>query len=289
MRQPQHNQHGRKPRGRSRKTHNPLSRVYDSNGPDTKIRGTATHIAEKYQSLARDAFSAGERIVAENYLQHAEHYLRIVATAQASIQPQESNSQGEQNHQGRNDNRNGGNAEASADGEGRSSDEGSIEPRQQSGNQQGRNRRGNRRRPYNADNEGSRNQPAAEADAANDGRDGENTSSEASPVAAMVAPIKSPSEPDMATEAPDGADGSTNGAAVKKPRVRRAASADADGDAPLAPKRRAPRRKAKPSDDAPEMTASSEAPSSEATKSEASGADASSSEATKEASPVDAA
>ena len=69
-------------RGRGRKTANPLSRSYDSNGPDVKIRGTASHIAEKYQSLARDAIASGDLVMAENYYQHAEHYLRIIAAAQ---------------------------------------------------------------------------------------------------------------------------------------------------------------------------------------------------------------
>jgi len=78
-------QHGKKPRGRGRKPHNPLSRVYDSSGPDVKIRGSASHIADKYLNLARDAHSAGDRIAAENYLQHAEHYLRIIAAAQAQM------------------------------------------------------------------------------------------------------------------------------------------------------------------------------------------------------------
>lgn len=74
-------------RGRGRKGPNPLSRSYESNGPDVKIRGTAQHIAEKYQQLARDAQASGDRIMSENYLQHAEHYQRIVAAAQAHLQP----------------------------------------------------------------------------------------------------------------------------------------------------------------------------------------------------------
>lgn len=68
-------------RGRGRKQPNPMSRNFESNGPDVKIRGNAAHIAEKYNTLARDAASAGDRVMAENYLQHAEHYNRIVAAA----------------------------------------------------------------------------------------------------------------------------------------------------------------------------------------------------------------
>ena len=85
----QNNQNKQRMRGRGRKGPNPLTRTYDSNGPDVKVRGTAHHIAEKYQQLARDAQASGDRVMAENYLQHAEHYLRIIAAAQPSqSQPQ---------------------------------------------------------------------------------------------------------------------------------------------------------------------------------------------------------
>lgn len=69
-------------RGRNRKGQNPLTRIYESNGPDVKIRGTASHVAEKYVQLARDAQASGDPVAAENYFQHAEHYFRLIATAQ---------------------------------------------------------------------------------------------------------------------------------------------------------------------------------------------------------------
>lgn len=69
----------------NRKGPNPLTRNYESNGPDVKIRGSAQQIAEKYATLARDAMSSGDRVMAENYLQHAEHYNRIIAAAQAQM------------------------------------------------------------------------------------------------------------------------------------------------------------------------------------------------------------
>ena len=59
------------------------NRTYDSNGPEVKIRGSASHVYEKYLQLARDANSSGDRVMAENYLQHAEHYYRIVAATAA--------------------------------------------------------------------------------------------------------------------------------------------------------------------------------------------------------------
>ena len=76
-------------RGRNtsnRKGPNPLSRTYESNGPDVKIRGTAHHIGEKYLQLARDAQSSGDPVTAESFLQHAEHYFRLIAAAQAAQQ-----------------------------------------------------------------------------------------------------------------------------------------------------------------------------------------------------------
>lgn len=78
-------------RGRSggRKGPNPLTRTYESNGPDVKIRGSAQQVADKYTTLARDAQSSGDRVMAENYLQHAEHYNRIIAAAQAQASPQQ--------------------------------------------------------------------------------------------------------------------------------------------------------------------------------------------------------
>jgi hypothetical protein len=55
-----------------------INRALDSNGPDVRIRGTANQIYDKYLALARDANSSGDRVKAENYLQHAEHYFRII-------------------------------------------------------------------------------------------------------------------------------------------------------------------------------------------------------------------
>jgi hypothetical protein len=76
----------------NRKSHNPLTRVFESNGPDVKIRGTASHVAEKYIQLARDAQASGDPVGAENYYQHAEHYFRLIAAAQEQLrqnQPQQ--------------------------------------------------------------------------------------------------------------------------------------------------------------------------------------------------------
>ena len=99
----------------------PLNRnhVFDSSGPDLRIRGTAQQLFEKYLQLGRDATSSGDRVMAESYFQHAEHYFRILnAMAQAAHQSQPNgqahgqpqpppnhggsqNSQGQANHQRR--------------------------------------------------------------------------------------------------------------------------------------------------------------------------------------------
>ncbi|MCM2344240.1 MAG: DUF4167 domain-containing protein [Alphaproteobacteria bacterium] len=78
-----HNAAGRRPRNRG---HNGRRggngqpnrmQVFDSNGPDVRIRGTAAQIYEKYSTLAKDAASVGDYVLSESYLQHAEHYQRL--------------------------------------------------------------------------------------------------------------------------------------------------------------------------------------------------------------------
>ncbi|MGH7156243.1 MAG: DUF4167 domain-containing protein, partial [Acetobacteraceae bacterium] len=76
----------------------PLNRnhVFDSNGPDLRIRGTAQQLFEKYLQLGRDATSGGDRVMAESYFQHAEHYFRILnAMNQAAQQNQQAQPNGQ--------------------------------------------------------------------------------------------------------------------------------------------------------------------------------------------------
>lgn len=68
---------GRKPGGGHHNNHHQPNRTLESNGPDTKVRGPASHIYERYLQLARDAASSGDRVLSENYLQHADHYFRL--------------------------------------------------------------------------------------------------------------------------------------------------------------------------------------------------------------------
>lgn len=75
--------------GNKPQQHN-ANRAFDSNGPDgVKVRGNAQHVFEKYQQLARDATSSSDRVLAENYLQHAEHYFRLLRAMQPQRSPSE--------------------------------------------------------------------------------------------------------------------------------------------------------------------------------------------------------
>ena len=84
----------------------PLNRnhVFDSNGPDLRIRGTAQQLFEKYLQLGRDATSSGDRVMAEGYFQHAEHYFRILNAINQAQQGQnqhpQQNGYGQQGYQG---------------------------------------------------------------------------------------------------------------------------------------------------------------------------------------------
>lgn len=86
---------GRKPGGgggghytQHTNNHQP-NRTLESNGPDMKVRGPAAHIYERYLQLARDASSSGDRVLGENYLQHADHYFRLLRAMQPAtpVQP----------------------------------------------------------------------------------------------------------------------------------------------------------------------------------------------------------
>lgn len=74
--------HSSRRRSRGRKPTNFSGRNIESNGPEVKIRGSASQIADKYLILARDAQSSGDPVMSENYLQHAEHYQRVISLMQ---------------------------------------------------------------------------------------------------------------------------------------------------------------------------------------------------------------
>lgn len=64
---------------------NVINRVFDSSGPEGKVRGTPQQIIDKYNQLARDAQLSGDRVATENFQQHAEHYLRLLSEAQKEV------------------------------------------------------------------------------------------------------------------------------------------------------------------------------------------------------------
>jgi len=97
-----HGQNNRRQRSRgnnnNRRYPNQRGNSFESNGPEVKVRGTAQQVLEKYQSLARDAYSSGDRVLAEGYLQHAEHYYRVMNS--------EAENKDRENNQNRDNNRN---------------------------------------------------------------------------------------------------------------------------------------------------------------------------------------
>ena len=95
-------------RGNSgRKNSNPRSNNYESNGPEVKVRGNAQQVVEKYLALGRDASLTDDRVAAENYFQHAEHYFRLMTANgggteqrdQSASKPNESNNRQQENNQ----------------------------------------------------------------------------------------------------------------------------------------------------------------------------------------------
>ena len=106
-------------RGNSRnRGSSPRNNTFDSNGPSGRIRGNAVQVFEKYQALARDAQSAGDRITAENLFQHAEHYYRIMAAAEDAQNRSNPNGNGAPRRLVRNDD-----VEYDEDGEDRQNDD----------------------------------------------------------------------------------------------------------------------------------------------------------------------
>jgi hypothetical protein len=105
----------------------PLNRnhSFDSSGPDVRVRGTAQQLFEKYLQLGRDATSGGDRVMAESYFQHAEHYFRILNAMNQAVQGNQNNQGGQYNGQRRY-----GDNEA-AEGEEQNQDETAEAPQQQ--------------------------------------------------------------------------------------------------------------------------------------------------------------
>lgn len=98
----------RSSQNRPRTLGNIVNRVFDSSGPEGKVRGTPQQIIEKYQMLARDAQLSNDRVAAENFLQHAEHYTRMLAEAMKELAAEQEARQQQYQQNGQNGNQGGG-------------------------------------------------------------------------------------------------------------------------------------------------------------------------------------
>lgn len=112
---------------RSRSPSNNINRVFDSSGPEGKVRGTPQQIIDKYSQLSRDASLGNDRVAAENFQQHAEHYARLLSEAQRDADAKRQQNQGNQNNQ-QNGNKN----------QGQSGPQGQDDQGQQGGQQGGK-------------------------------------------------------------------------------------------------------------------------------------------------------
>lgn len=92
---------------RNRSMGNVVNRVFDSSGPEGKVRGTPQQIIDKYNQLARDAQLSNDRVAAENFQQHAEHYLRMLAEAQREQAERQAQQQQNQDRQQQRNNQQG--------------------------------------------------------------------------------------------------------------------------------------------------------------------------------------
>ncbi len=145
---------------RPRTLGNIINRVFDSSGPEGKVRGTPQQIIEKYQMLARDAQLSNDRVAAENFLQHAEHYTRMLAEAtremaaeQEARQQQYQQNGGQQGQGGQNGGQNGGQQGQPRNDRPEGQDRRERDNRDNRGERDNRDRqeRGERRQDFNRD------------------------------------------------------------------------------------------------------------------------------------------
>lgn len=203
-------------RGRNRRSgggQNP-NRHYESTGPDVKIRGSAQQIFEKYQQYARDAQSAGDRVAAENYLQHAEHYYRIVAAMQPKDRPQDNQSSNDDDD---NDNDVDDDNDAEADASSDDSDGGESDKSQNSGRENRDNRDGQG---------GGRNRNRRNRRDRRDEKDGE--SEGRNPLEVVDADEGGSNEPQSIGKSSDSGDGESKPSGTRRRNYRKR---DAEGDA----------------------------------------------------------
>ncbi|MGV6889392.1 DUF4167 domain-containing protein [Rhodophyticola sp. SM2404] len=100
---------------RNRSVGNNINRVFDSSGPEGKVRGTPQQIIDKYQQLARDAQLSNDRVAHENFLQHSEHYTRMLGEAMREMEARREQQENNQSQQGRDNNNRDGNRDNNRD------------------------------------------------------------------------------------------------------------------------------------------------------------------------------
>ncbi|MBL9074562.1 DUF4167 domain-containing protein [Tabrizicola sp.] len=160
---------------RPRTLGNIINRVFDSSGPEGKVRGTPQQIIEKYQMLARDAQLSNDRVAAENFLQHAEHYTRMLAEAtremaaeQEARQQQYQQNGGQQGQGGQNGGQNGGQQGQPRGDRPEGQERRDRDNRDSRDNRNDRQERGERRQDFNRDYREERSFPAEEQPMASD-------------------------------------------------------------------------------------------------------------------------
>lgn len=198
-------------RNRNGSVGNIVNRVFDSSGPEGKVRGTPQQIVDKYNQLTRDAQLANDRVAAESFQQHAEHYTRLLAQAQREQEAKQAQHQQKQGGGDQNNNQGGGNQQGGND--------------QQGGNQGNNQGGGNRRnRGGNQDNQQGNQQGSQSADQKPDPAKAEQPAETQGSFDAVI----DPSEGDSGlVETPESAP------KPKRPRTRRR-KADTPKDAPAA-------------------------------------------------------
>lgn len=207
---------GNNPNNQRRNVGNVMNRVYDSAGPDGKVRGTPQQIIDKYQALARDAQLAGDRVIAENYLQHSEHYSRLLGEALRQQNEQRASQQNDRDDSQNNDSPN--------------NDSQNRGPRPNDHDQQARNQYGGDRSGERDANGGSALatfDPTGEEEAAGPIETPEGRSEHPGPDRSRDDEVRSQPTPNGASHAESGGGGAPQ--PVKRPRTRRKAKpADED-------------------------------------------------------------
>jgi hypothetical protein len=132
----------RSSQNRPRTLGNIINRVFDSSGPEGKVRGTPQQIIEKYQMLARDAQLSNDRVAAENFLQHAEHYTRMLAEAMREMAAEQEARQQQYQQGGGQAGQNGGQHSGQGGGQGgnQNGNQGGGQPRPERDNRDNRDR-----------------------------------------------------------------------------------------------------------------------------------------------------